>query len=156
MKAIKKTVTIVASFIIVGVIIVVLSLFKVPQKASSTGELTFVKKYHETGDVCYVDKLRASGKYQILDIPETEKFSKAGEDKPVTYTVIGITDEAFQGEAQLEEIIIPSTITSIGKNAFSGCTGITKVTFHGTKEEWEKIYIQDGNECLTDAAITFE
>lgn len=156
MNPVKKLLTIIASFAIVAVIIFVCSLFKGPQKASSSDNFTFAQDFNETRDVCYVDGLRAAGKYQILDIPEKERLLGLGSDNPKEYTIIGINDKAFQNEAQIEAVTIPATVTYIGGNAFDGCNGITKVIFKGTKEEWEKIDIKDGNDCLTNVTVTYE
>ena len=38
----------------------------------------------------------------------------------------------------LQSVVIPEGVTTIGKGAFSDCENLT-VTFDGTKEEWEKI-----------------
>lgn len=156
MNPVKKLVTIVLSMAFVVVLFVVLHFLSGPMRASSTNEFRFAQEFNETREVCYVDGLRAEGKYQILDIPETEKFSKTDSNGLTKYTVIGITDKAFQGEAQVEEVIIPATVTYIGENAFDGCSGITKVTFKGTKEEWEEMEIEAGNECLTTVTVSFE
>lgn len=156
MNPLKKLITILISFALVAVIFFVLSLFKGPVKASSSENFTFAQEFNETRDVCYVDGLRAAGKYQIIDIPEKEKLLALGSEDSAEYTIIGITDEAFKGESQIEEVIIPATVAYIGENAFDGCSGITKVTYKGTKEEWGKIDIQNGNDCLTNVTVTYE
>ena len=43
-----------------------------------------------------------------------------------------IADEAFAGRTRLKSINIPASVTSIGKNAFNGCSKLGKVTFAGT------------------------
>ena len=40
------------------------------------------------------------------------------------YTVTSIGKDAFSGCAQLDSIAIPTTIATIGANAFAGCTGV--------------------------------
>lgn len=156
MNPVKKIVTIIISFALVAGILFVLSFFKGPVKATNSENFTFAQDFNEKRDVCYVDGLRGAGKYQIIDIPEKEKLLGLDSHGAVEYTIIGITDEAFQGEAQIEEVIIPATVTYIGANAFSGCSGITKVTYKGTKEEWGKIDIKDGNDSLTNVTVTYE
>ena len=47
-----------------------------------------------------------------------------------TYNVIRIDSEAFKDKHFLTSISIPSSITSIASDAFSGCTGLTSVTFN--------------------------
>ena len=45
-----------------------------------------------------------------------------------TYSVTSIGRSAFYGCTGLTSITIPSSVTSIGSNAFSGCTGLTSIT----------------------------
>ena len=49
--------------------------------------------------------------------------------------VSSIGNSAFKNSAFLINIVIPENVTSIGNNAFDGCTGITKVTVNGGKLE---------------------
>ena len=68
-------------------------------------------------------------------------------------TSIGI--EAFFGCTALTSVTIPSSMTSIGIYAFNDLYAL-KVTFTGTKEEWEKIEINIGlNSCLETDKIVF-
>ena len=39
----------------------------------------------------------------------------------------------------ISRITIPESVTSIGKNAFSGCTGLTTINYTGTEEQWNAI-----------------
>ena len=59
-----------------------------------------------------------------VTIPSKVKYSGK------TYNVIRIDSEAFQNDWFLTSISIPSSITSIGGSAFSGCTNLTSVTFN--------------------------
>ena len=45
-----------------------------------------------------------------------------------TYSVTSIGDEAFRGCTGLTSITIPNSVTSIALEAFEGCTGLTSVT----------------------------
>lgn len=45
----------------------------------------------------------------------------------VKYKVTKIADNAFKGNKKLKNVTIGSNVKSIGKNAFSGCTSLTKV-----------------------------
>lgn len=42
-----------------------------------------------------------------------------------------INSEAFSQQERITEIVIPSTVESIGNAAFFNCSGLKKVTFEG-------------------------
>lgn len=46
------------------------------------------------------------------------------------YVVTGIGSKCFEKQS-LKGVVIPETVTSIGNNAFQGCTNLTSVTFEG-------------------------
>ncbi len=46
----------------------------------------------------------------------------------ITYNVTSIGNNAFKGCTGLTSVTIPSSVTSIGSDAFYGCTGLTNVT----------------------------
>jgi len=62
-----------------------------------------------------------------------------------------IADRAFDERYQLESIMIPNAVTSIGDWAFSFCPELKTVFYCGTEDEWNKISIKDNNESLTNA-----
>lgn len=59
----------------------------------------------------------------------------------------------FQQCVSLKEIVIPSTMTTIGMKSFTGCNALEAVYYNGTAEEWaEKVKVyEDGNETLLSA-----
>ncbi len=69
-----------------------------------------------------------------------------GLDKKITipatyngYPITSIGDEAFQGSG-VQQVTIPTSITSIGKNAFDGCTNLETVYYDGKKSTgWDAI-----------------
>lgn len=50
-----------------------------------------------------------------------------------------IGDYAFEGCSSLRRVCIPSTVTSIGTEAFSACPNIQEIEFYGTETEWDNI-----------------
>ena len=47
------------------------------------------------------------------------------------------------GMENLTSIIIPNSVTSIGDRAFEGCNSLAKISYLGTKDEWNKISIDN-------------
>ena len=44
-----------------------------------------------------------------------------------TYSVVGIEDNAFLSSYDVTSVIIPNSVTNIGKGAFGGCGNLTSV-----------------------------
>ena len=65
-----------------------------------------------------------------------------------------IPDATFSGCNRLMETTIPTTVTSIGTDAYAGCSGLRTVNFYGTTRQWEAIEIGEGNEKLLSANLT--
>lgn len=42
----------------------------------------------------------------------------------IIYTVTAVADSAFMGHDEIETLVIPATVTSIGDNAFAGCLSL--------------------------------
>ena len=57
--------------------------------------------------------------------------------------VTSIGEYAFGGCSSLTSIEIPGSVTSIGESAFAWC-GLTSITFHGTKAQWDTIEKNSG------------
>ena len=55
----------------------------------------------------------------------------------------------------LKSFTIPNSVTEIGNHAFYKCNSLTDVYYGGTEEQWNKITIGYGNECLTNATIHY-
>ncbi len=53
-----------------------------------------------------------------------------GKKVEIAEGTLTISDGAFAGNTAIGEIAFPSSLRSIGKNALSGCTGITKIYFN--------------------------
>ena len=69
--------------------------------------------------------------------------------------VTDIGEGAFKDNIWIESVHIPTNIVRIQKEAFSGCSALEKVTYAGTKEQWEKIVIESGNECLKNVSVEY-
>ena len=66
-----------------------------------------------------------------------------------------IADSALYSRTLITEITIPSSVVSIGENAFYRCNALEKVNFCGSDEEWNNILIDNNNKPLTNAEISY-
>ena len=75
--------------------------------------------------------------------------SNAVGDVIIPESVTTINPEAFAG-AHITTVTIPSTITSIGNDAFKDCDNLNDVLYTGSEEEWGNIDIDSSNTNITD------
>ena len=68
-----------------------------------------------------------------IDIPETVTFNGN------IYPVVGIQEYAFYNSTGLRTVAIPASITSIGSEAFSGCTGLEAITVDNLNPQYASI-----------------
>lgn len=87
-------------------------------------------------------------------------FQECGSLKKVIFGngVKTIGDTVFNLSDALEEVEIPATLESIGKDSFSGAiTQFSTVKYSGTKAQWDALKdngkISDGNEALDSATL---
>ena len=83
-------------------------------------------------------------------IPATVTYGK------YDYTVDSLGANLFKGKTAITEVYIPSGVTSIGKDAFSGCTGLQGVAFGGTLTAWETMesgFDANGNSVLKTVSV---
>ena len=66
--------------------------------------------------------------------------------------VTKIEYQTFYSCESLESVTIPDAITDIGDNAFLNCDSLKDVYFLGTKDAWQKVSIESGNEAITEKA----
>lgn len=65
-------------------------------------------------------------------------------------TVTTINNYAFYGLETITSVTIPDTVSFIGEDAFGYCSSINNTFYLGTQEQWGKIDIGDGNSYLTN------
>ncbi len=75
------------------------------------------------------------------------------EEVSLPSTVKTIDETVFEYCTALKTIELGNNIEEIGENAFKGCTALTTVKYNGTKADWDKMTIGDGNEALLTATI---
>lgn len=68
-------------------------------------------------------------------------------DLPVTKIDGGV----FKDRTSLVSILIPASVTSVGENAFGGCSALSVVFYTGSTAEWSRIIIASNNTKLTGA-----
>ena len=59
-------------------------------------------------------------------------------------TTIGAN--AFNGCTALQSVEFPATLTAINANAFAGCTALTEAVYNG--QDWATVQVADGNEAV--------
>ncbi|MDE6241399.1 MAG: leucine-rich repeat domain-containing protein [Anaeroplasmataceae bacterium] len=69
--------------------------------------------------------------------------------------VLAISQSCFSGCTYFESVVLSENIKYIYDNAFSSCGRLKNVFYKGTKDEWEKIKVYDGNSCLTLSRIYY-
>lgn len=70
-------------------------------------------------------------------------------------TLKKIENRAFEGYENLTSISVPESVTKIEHDAFFRCSSLKDVWFCGTKEQWDAIEIDIGNDALENAAVHY-
>lgn len=71
---------------------------------------------------------------KTLDLNENESLKELGVEFGDS-EVVAIAPNAFAGDTDITEVILPDTIETIGENAFDGCTKLETVTIPSTVTE---------------------
>jgi len=70
-------------------------------------------------------------------------------------SVTSISNYALYGCSGLKSVTIGDGVTSIGLGAFYGCDSLETVYYKGSEDQWNIVYIDGGNNALTNANIVF-
>ena len=121
----------------------------IPDSVTSIGNFAFEGcdslKYNTKDNINYLGN-EGNPYFAVISVTDNLLFSYAIDNSAKI-----ISDSAFKGCKNLISIIIPDSVTSIGAYAFYNCSGLKTVYYKGTAEQWDKISINDGNGCLTNA-----
>jgi len=103
-------------------------------------------------------ELTITGTGDMYDWTSGEEVPWAEYAERITSVVIaeGVTsigDNAFSGCTELTSVTVPSSVTSIGKDAFNGCTSLENIYYNGTESEWEDIASEDETEQPADISF---
>ena len=97
--------------------------------------------------------------FYLLDENGTQEYK---DKKYSPLTTLVITDDIttigfnhFYNFRYLTSVIISSSVTHIGYGAFAECNNITSVSYCGTEEQWNSITIENFNDPITSAQITY-
>lgn len=69
--------------------------------------------------------------------------------------ISAIGEGAFEGLTIMDTVYIPTSVEKVGRNAFAGCTGLTKVNYQGDEQSFKEILIESGNDALGGADISY-
>lgn len=115
---------------------------KLGEDLSCYGELQY-----DYDDVLMTATVAKCPKHAPNDIVIPATVSRDGRD----YTVTAIGDNAFEGSCGMASIDFPNTIRNVGREAFTGCDGLTAVNIHDL-EAWCGIDFYDFSSSPTAKA----
>ena len=70
-------------------------------------------------------------------------------------SVTKLSDFCFAWCDNLIEIKLPQTIKEIYFSAFDDCCSLTNIYFEGSEDDWNKIYVDNGNDILDKTNVYF-
>ena len=118
-----------------------LSEMTIPASVTSIGTQIFYKCSNLK--TVYYNSTYSSSSNPFLNIANIEKVVFGGKYVP-SYICQSFTN--------IKTVEIKDSVTSIGYDAFYGCTSLTTVYYTGTPEEWGQISVGSSNSKLTSAA----
>ena len=119
----------------------------IPDSVKSIGSYAF---YDCTGLTCITipDSVKSIGSYAFYDCTGLTSVT-------ISDSVSSIGDYAFEGCTGLTSITISDRVKSIGYSAFYYCYNLEDVYYMGSEEQWNDIFIDEENYCLTNATIHY-
>ena len=69
------------------------------------------------------------------------------------HDVTHIGNNAFDGCATLIRMTLSTRVAHIGQGAFAGCYALQEIHYTGSEEDWQTIFVEDGNEALASAVL---
>ena len=105
----------------------------------------------EAGNVVYDSRDNCNA---IIE-KETNTLIQGCKNTKIPSSVTSIGNEAFEGCSGLTDIEIPSSVTSIGEGAFMDCSGLKDVYYTGTQEQWNAIRFGNGGDS-SDVFVVYD
>ncbi len=112
-----------------------------------------------------LSSITVSEESEYLSVKDNVVFDKKGEKilfypnakKEESYIIPEgvkiIGEKCFDYNAPLINLTIPKSVTHVEK--YNNPSKLVNVAYTGTREEWEKIFMDDGNHSIKNAVITF-
>ena len=90
-------------------------------------------------------------------VPSDSAFYGANNLKTVVFAdgMLAIPANALKNNMSVVEVSIPNSVTTIGNNAFYGCTGLTDVYYAQTEKNWTYVTINSNNTPLLNATMHY-
>ncbi len=127
---------------------------RIPDSVTSIGRNAFLGTKFMASGTSKLDKVT----YALT--PDVKAWVLVSEmnnvDANLPDNAIGIAAGAFAtAGANLKTVEIPAGVKYICRDAFKNCTKLETVYYGGSAEDFAKISIADGNECLTNANVVY-
>ena len=138
----------------------ILSAAAMPMCATAEGDTGLPPKEDSTEAVIVPDYV--SGTYENLNyrqysdhvVVEGRYDVKGDIVIPSEVNGLPVTELGSFELSKITSVVIPDSVTSIGDNAFLGCTALSVVYFHGTSNNYDDIELSTtGNTNFTNVAI---
>lgn len=89
------------------------------------------------------------------EAPPWNMHGKSIKEVEITEGITSIGDNAFKGCSELSVVDIPSSVVSIGNGAFEGCDKVQQVYYEGDNASWNLITIAENNNILNTVSIEY-